>query len=181
MLLLLLLTLGQPETAGTNDFVLAPGRAGNIEVGITVDQLFSRVGRENTKLLDLQLEGMFRPAIEVNVPGRSRALLAEIGEGFRISRLNVEDPRFKTAQGVGVGSTYAELRRAYRTQAPGHGEGDVYVPVPELQMSFCFGSDYYGRRLELPDAAKVTAVLLLPPPDVDAPEPLPRPSQTPLL
>ena len=63
----------------------------------------------------------------------------------------------------------------------GLGEGDVYVPVPELQMSFCFGSDDYERRSELPDLAKVTAVLPLPPPDIDASEPLPRPSQTPQL
>ena len=76
MLLLLLLTLGQPTTAGSNDFALTPGRAGSIEIGITVDLLFSRIGRENTRLLDLQLEGTFSPAIEVTVPGRSRALLA---------------------------------------------------------------------------------------------------------
>ena len=160
LLLLLAWTLGQPATAGTNDFVLAPGRAGNIEVGITVDQLFSRVGRENTKLLDLQLEGAFSPAIEVRVPGRSRAVLAEIGNGFRVWRLRVNDSRFKTARGIGVGSTYAELQRAYDTRPPGQGEGDVYVPVPELQMSFCFGSAYYGRT-DLPVAAKVTAALLL--------------------
>jgi hypothetical protein len=167
--------------ARTNDFVLAPGRAGSIEIGLTVDLVFSRVGRENTRLLDLQLEGTFGPAIEVTVPGRSRALLAEIGEGFRISRLRVRDPRFRTAHGVGVGSAYTQLRRAYKTHPPAHGEGDVYVPVPELQMSFCFGSADCGRRSELPDLAKVTAVLLLPPPDVDASEPLPRASQTPQL
>ena len=44
----------------------------------------------------------------------------------------------------------------------------MYVSVPELHMSFCFGSAYYGRRSKLPDAAKVTAVLLLLPPDNDA-------------
>lgn len=149
----------------TGDFLLAKGRAGSIEIGMTVDELLARVGHGHTTLVDLHLEGMFTPALAVRLPGGEGVVHAEIGEqpceGFRIWRLAVEDARFRTSEGIGVGSTYGQVLARYDTQPPADGEGDVYVFVPALEMSFGFGSAWYSRARELPASARVTTVLVL--------------------
>ncbi len=48
-----------------NKFLLQKQKAGNIEIGETIDQLYKQYGRNSTKLVDLYLEGMFSPAIEI--------------------------------------------------------------------------------------------------------------------
>ncbi len=152
----------------SDDFLLAKGRAGRMEVGMTIDDLFEHVGRENTRLVDFQAEGMFSPAINIYGPGRKRIAQADVREWpcgtFNIWNLRIEDARFRTDKGIGVGSTYAQLKKFYEAQPPANGEGDVYVFVPTLEMSFGFGGTWYGRERQLPDAAKVTAVLLVPAP-----------------
>jgi hypothetical protein len=77
--------------------------------------------------------------------------------GNRIGRVRVFDPRFKTSDGLGVGSTLGQVRAHHRVQV-GFGAGSVYGYVQELPMSFDFGG---WPSSDLPDSAVVKSVLVL--------------------
>src|SRR6266496_2024815 len=88
---------GQPAV---NAFLLSPGKVGAFQIGDSIDEVYGRVGRDQTKLVDLFKEGLFSPALEVHLSGTSGApaLVADIREWpcdeFSIAGISVRDPRF---------------------------------------------------------------------------------------
>ena len=65
-------------------------------------------------------------------------LVAEIqpsGTKLVVTRIHVLDPAVRTKQGIGVGSTYGDLRAAYRVDWVGSGEGRFFARVEELAIS----------------------------------------------
>ena len=46
------------------------------------------------------------------------------------------DPRLRTKEGIGIGSTYADLRSHYSVDWVGPGEGDFIARVEALGISF---------------------------------------------
>jgi len=100
------------------DLLLRGNRAGSIELGATVDEIYSIVGRDQVRLVDEFLEGMFSPALAIDLPGATvfPAIVVRIREfpcaQFSVWGISVRDPRFRTPEGLGVGSTIAELREA---------------------------------------------------------------------
>ena len=104
----------------SEEFLLTPGKAWRVDVGVPVDELYDLVGRDNTRLVDLYYEGMFSPALEIRLPGSPGmvALVVPIREWpcrtFSVQGIEVRDPRFRTREGVGVGSTLGEVQKYYR-------------------------------------------------------------------
>ena len=139
-------------------WLVRPDHAGLIATGIGVDSLYRLVGRAHTTLVDQFAEGFFTPALEITVPGASvaPALIATIraapcGE-FVVSSLKIRDPRFRTREGIGVGSTLAEVQAVYAT-VRSHEEGE-HALVPSLRMRFDLATPPASEH------ATVTAVVL---------------------
>jgi len=101
------------------DFTLAPGKAGAIMVGMAVDQIYAHFDQTQTRLVDRQYESKFTPAIALhpNPDAPQASLIALIhhstDSGWTLGNITVSDPRYKTAQGIGVGSVLEQLRVHY--------------------------------------------------------------------
>jgi len=68
-LFLLFLLWNAPVSSSDREFGLSKGKAGLIKAGMTIDELYANVGRNNTRLVDQHSEGSFSPAIEIYLKG----------------------------------------------------------------------------------------------------------------
>lgn len=170
LLWLPLLTSTVATNAG-DEFFLSKGRAGPINTGMEVDTLYAKIGRKFTKLVDLQSEGFFVPALEIYLKKDEKSkpsLVAIIGPNFVITHIHVYDPRFKTEKGIGVGSTLGEIRKNYKVDSIGFGEGPLCARVNEIGMTFALDFwkvshewDKTRNQALIPDSAKVTSILVV--------------------
>jgi hypothetical protein len=179
-LLALFLTLSGTETVkAKNNFLLSKQKAGLIEIGMSVDALYSRYKRKSTKLVDLYIEGMFSPALEIYLNDKEEetkySLVAEIGwgssshtnSGFIVSRIQVYDEVFKTEKGIAVGSSLGELRNHYKVNWIEFGEGGLIARINELDMSFVLflidiPEEWYMTRDQeiIPDSVKIISIFM---------------------
>jgi len=147
-----------------SDYLLATGRAGRIELGTSVDELYQFFGRDNVRLVDLFNEGLFSPALQIKLPGATvePAVVADIREWpcgeFSVSGIDVRDPRFRTKDGFGVGSLARDLRRSYSFEISEE-EGAHAAIVTVLRMSFSL------TRQGPVDQQRVTSVWIWPDPE----------------
>jgi hypothetical protein len=148
----------RPAGQASPALLLAPGRAGQLELGMSVDDVYSLVGRERTRLIDLFREGMFQPALEVRLQGATvqPAIIMPVREwpciAWSVQGLDVRDQRFRTAEGIGVGSTLAEVSNAYSV-AVSLEEGP-HAWAESIQMTFRLDD------VSLAPTARVTSVWL---------------------
>jgi len=139
-------------------------RAGQFELGQSVDNVMRLAGRQHVRLVNLDLEGMFTPAIEIRLvdPQSTPSLVAQIREwpcpDFQVWNLMVYDRRFRTVDGIGVGTTLRELRRRYPSLKLGR-EGGPSAIVDSLQMTFVLSSGTFA------DSVQVTQIVLWPDPN----------------
>jgi hypothetical protein len=122
------------------DVLLSMGKAGPIEVGMPVDDLYRAVGRSRVRLVDLFREGMFDPALEIRLAGASGppSIVAPFREWpclvASVQGIFVHDPKFRTSEGLGVGSTLGQLRHRYEVRLSS--EEGPHAWVERLRMNF---------------------------------------------
>ena len=171
------------------NFELSKGKAGPVEIGMGIDELYQRVGKEDTKLVDQYSEGFFSPVVEIYMKREPKdakpSLIAEVVSkppaenthpffisAFVVGRISVNDSQFKTNVGIGVGSTLGEIRRWYKVDWITFGEGPLVARVEQIGMSFAL--DYSTPPQEwytthdaalIPDSARVVSILIT---DVEA-------------
>ncbi len=123
---------------------IARGRVGEIKLGMRPKDIYDIFGKKFTRLVDLQLEGMHSPAIELFKTEAKRGnpeIIFELDEDNNtVYRIQVYSSLYRTDKGIGVGSTFGDLRRVYeikqRNQIIWGEEGFYGAVVSELAMSF---------------------------------------------
>jgi hypothetical protein len=170
--LLALLLLSPAQEQLDEGFLLTKGRAGQVRIGMSVGELYAKIGRSHTKLVDLFKEGFFDPALEIYLDDHKNghpSLVAEIGsrEGCHsIWRIRVTDPRFKTPEEIGVGSTtLGGIRKNYHVDWIDFCEGSLCARVNQIGMSFALDcwppASWRKRSADIPNSAKVVSVLVV--------------------
>jgi hypothetical protein len=147
----------------SGEFLLTTGRAGRIELGTSVDEIYQFFGRDNVTLVAEFKEGLFSPVLEIKLPGTTTvpAISSDIREWpcgeFSVWGIDVRDARFRTSDGFGVGSTAGDLRKAHPFEITEE-EGAHAAVVDGLKMTFAL------TREGPVDQQHVTAVWIWPDP-----------------
>jgi hypothetical protein len=138
--ILALLLIMQSAPSSRQSFVVERARVGSVSIGADADTIYGEFG-DRARLIDLKLEGHLSPALEIRLFGSQLvpSIIAEVAPTANrlvVSRIHVLDPSLRTADGIGVGSTYGELRSRYKVDWVGSGEGAVIARVEQLAISF---------------------------------------------
>ena len=146
------------------------GKVGSVAIGSVAETIYEEFG-DRARLVDLRLEGQLTPALEIRLFGVQTpvSLVAEISPSNNklvVTRIRVLDPRFRTKEGVGVGSTYSDLRQHYAIDWVGPGEGDFFARVEALGISFMLdmsaaqGASKIRDPMRVPAEARVVGMLI---------------------
>jgi hypothetical protein len=127
----------------------------------------------STRLVAHYPEGMFTPLLEVYLEGDINksipSLQIEIDKNrdWIVGNIKVNDARFRTEKGIGVGSTLGAIRKAYAVKSIAFGEGPLYANVEDINSNFELDitnppREWYKTRDQrlIPDSAKVVSVIL---------------------
>lgn len=153
---------GMPS-ASVNPFLVTPERVGVIWIGMTAPALSRAVPPAQTRAVPRRTpRGGMTTDVEIALePGGPTALVANI-EDAHVLQIEVRNDRFRTAEGLGVGTTLGELRR----RDPG-----VRVVMCDRGPCAIMSSRVYTFELDapaataadlaqIPDSAAATSVLV---------------------
>ena len=172
-LLFIVALFGVNRSYAQENLLLTKYRAGDIEIGMTIDTLHTKHAPSSTKLVAHYPEGEFAPMLEIYLEGATKqshpSLLIGIGKKreWIVDAITVNDARFRTPLGIGVGSTLGDIRKVYKVKWIAFGEGPLCANVDEISMTFALDftdppPEWYNtndQRL-IPDRAKVVSILL---------------------
>src|SRR5262249_52363584 len=132
--------------------------------GMTVDELYKVAGRDHVRKVTSHRGAESRPAVDIRISGFNggpalRISLDRICTPMAALWIEVHDPRFKTPNGLGVGSTLGDLRRLYpNAKVVGIDTDDgAHVAINELGLWF-----ELELAVTLTDRTRVATVSVLP-------------------
>lgn len=170
-----LLACGLQSVTPQPSLTIRKHQVGPVAIGDSAQTLYARF-RGSVRLIDLALEGHLSPALELTFPetrldGGIVAELVPRDNDLVVWRIRVTNPLVRTEKGIGVGSSVAQLRSAYRLGRVASGEGRVFIVVAEVRASFELDrSGPGGDRLwrlqdaeQVPGDVKIVSVLVLGP------------------
>ncbi|MCK5786615.1 MAG: hypothetical protein KAH54_08675 [Candidatus Sabulitectum sp.] len=149
-------------------YVIQDGAAGLFGMDITpeeVEEIALLYGNVTAEEIDLMIEGSPYPAIELTFINSGTVLL-ELGEyDSTVFRIQINSELFKTAEGIGIGSTYDVLEANYLFDGIAWGDGgEPLVIVEEAGLSFFIEpGDWWQMgdvEGEIPGDTEVTAIIL---------------------
>jgi hypothetical protein len=123
------------------NLLLGPHQAGKLKIGMAESAIHQAWPRALTRKVVIYPEGIETPAVQIFIgKDRKTPSLVVILNSETIYGIEVHDPRFKTAQGIGVGSSIGDLRKTNLHFKFNREEGDGLV-CDELGMKFAVDID----------------------------------------
>ena len=171
LVLLLFTSIGTQIVNGQDSFLLSKNKAGEIEIGMTIDALHKKYEPRLTKLTAQYPEGMFSPVLEIYLNGKlqnvepSITVAIDKEKDWIVGGIRVKDKRFKTSKGIGIGATLGEIRKTYKVNWIDFGEGSLFANVEDLGISFELdfsnpSDKWYQTRNQslIPDSVRVVSI-----------------------
>jgi hypothetical protein len=110
------------------DFLITGNSIGRVKLGQRKEEVIASYRDRQVKEVDLFLEGMPAPAVQVYDQG-ALLLTAELDlDKGTVYRISTRNQRFRTKEDIGVGSTIGAVKSKYGApESVGQGEGELYV------------------------------------------------------
>ncbi len=132
-------TLGTGESSGT-DWQISKSQIGPIQIGMAVNAMRKRVPAEFLKEVPITREGRGYRAYEIRqTPTDQKAglLIEETCEpACQVWRVHVQNPAYKTKEGLGVGSTLGDVKKHYKLNYLGAGETEIVAVSDDAKLTF---------------------------------------------
>jgi len=148
-----------PETpeaeapSGSGDLLIRPGAIGPVEVGITKDEALA------TGLFDADVKGVEGCTFELQWKKEFAGVDVLTREDGSIGSLGVIAVGPKTEEGIGVGSTLADIKAAYPEVSPvseaGFDQAGAFVTAGDDHIGFLFGDTTVAA---IKDSSKVSFI-----------------------
>jgi hypothetical protein len=111
-----------------SDFLITGNSIGRVKLGQRKEEVVASYQNRQVKEVDLLLEGMPAPAVQVYDQG-ALLLTAEIDlDKGTVYRISTNNERFRTEDNIGVGSTLGAVKSKYGApESVARGEGELYA------------------------------------------------------
>ncbi len=143
------------------------GSVGDVKVGMTIDELYSVVGKDNTELVDAYAEGMFSPIVAIYKTAKQKSIVMHVAvasnnRGFIVDSIEVFDDSYITSKGIGVNSKLGDIKASYKISRIIETDGGVIVILDKslLRVSFKLEQLEFTDSNGYPDTLKVKSLLI---------------------
>ena len=151
---------------------ITKGQIGPIRVGMPVTEMRKQVPAQLLKEVPITREGKGYKAYEIRQSGadtKAGLLVEEICEpDCKVWRIQVQNPAYKTKEGLGIGSTLADVKKHYKLSFLGAGETEIVAVSDDAKLTFMLDVSNVPPkevpRLNLkntPDSTPVIGMLVL--------------------
>jgi len=154
--------------------LLSPGRVGLLRLNMRESELLRAIPPARRRASTRTLEGIRYPVYELSDRRNPQApplLLEMVGdslEGYRLWRVRVTDPKYRTAAGIGVGSPYGAARQVYGISTVERTDMGLVAVSDQVGMSWLLDENSLPKNsrsrpltpADVPPATRITGVLL---------------------
>lgn len=130
------------------NFVIAKGRVGNVPLGIPIEEIRRNTPESQTlKDTTLQLEGQAYTAYVIKSDDDTKGILVEqlCEPDCKVWRINIRDEEYRTAEGIGIGSKYAEVQQHYPIKYVSLGDAGFVAVSETAGLSFILDTSQLNK------------------------------------
>jgi hypothetical protein len=157
-----------PARAADDNFRISRSRVGPVKIGMPVAGLKQAFASGQLRETTIHLEGQGYKAYVTGSPAAGLRIEEQCEPACVVWRIQVKDPAYRTAQGLGVGSRLGEVKKYYPISFLGSGETEIVAVSNQEKLTFLLDvsklSPEMVPRLNLqntPDSVKVLGMLIL--------------------